>query len=94
MASTFGIDPASCIHISAKTGLGVEKVLQAIIKRIPPPKAPSEGPLKALLFDSLYDRYRGVISLLSIQQGVLRKGEYLTLLVFPSLFSQYLRPQR
>ena len=75
MASTFGIDPASCIHISAKTGLGVEKVLQAIIERIPPPKAPSEGPLKALLFDSLYDRYRGVISLLSIQQGVLKKGE-------------------
>ncbi|KAL1755965.1 P-loop containing nucleoside triphosphate hydrolase protein, partial [Schizophyllum commune] len=75
MASTFGIDPASCIHISAKTGLGVEKVLQAIIERIPPPKAPSEGPLKALLFDSLYDRYRGVISLLSIQQGVLKKGD-------------------
>ncbi|KAL1735424.1 P-loop containing nucleoside triphosphate hydrolase protein, partial [Schizophyllum commune] len=75
MASTFGIDPSTCIHISAKTGLGVEKVLQAIIERIPPPKAPSEGPLKALLFDSLYDRYRGVISLLSIQQGVLRKGD-------------------
>ncbi|TRM62532.1 GTP-binding protein lepa C-terminus-domain-containing protein [Schizophyllum amplum] len=76
MASTFGIDPSECIAISAKTGLGVEEVLRAIIERIPPPKpSPEDAPLKALLFDSLYDRYRGVISLLSVQQGVLRKGD-------------------
>ncbi|TFY61907.1 hypothetical protein EVJ58_g4217 [Rhodofomes roseus] len=73
--STFGIDPAECIQISAKTGMGVEKVLQAIIDRIPAPTGDESAPLKALLFDSLYDKYRGVISLVSIQGGVLKKGD-------------------
>lgn len=75
MSATFNIDPSEVLQISAKTGVGVENVLQAIIDRIPPPKAPADTPLKALLFDSLYDRYRGVISLFSIQSGVLRKGK-------------------
>ncbi|RPD80579.1 GTP-binding protein lepa [Lentinus tigrinus ALCF2SS1-7] len=73
--STFGIDPAEVIQISAKTGKGVEKVLQAIIDRIPPPVGDPSAPLKAFLFDSSYDRYRGVISLMNIQGGVLRKGD-------------------
>ncbi|CCM04403.1 uncharacterized protein FIBRA_06580 [Fibroporia radiculosa] len=69
MQSTFGIDPVDCIAISAKTGEGVENVLQAIIDRIPPPSGDASAPLKALLFDSSYDRYRGVISLVNIQGG-------------------------
>ena len=52
MHSTFGIDPAEMLHISAKTGLGVEAVLQAIVDRIPPPTGSINDPLKALLFDS------------------------------------------
>ncbi|PIL24427.1 hypothetical protein GSI_14181 [Ganoderma sinense ZZ0214-1] len=75
MQSTFGIDPADVIQISAKSGKGVEKVLQAIIDRIPPPVGDPSVPLKGFLFDSSYDRYRGVISLMSIQGGVLRKGD-------------------
>ncbi|EED79311.1 predicted protein [Postia placenta Mad-698-R] len=75
MESTFGIDPAECIPISAKTGKGVEAVLQAIIDRIPPPTGEFSAPLKAFLFDSSYDRYRGVISLVNIQSGILRKGD-------------------
>ncbi|KAI1791641.1 GTP-binding protein lepa [Ganoderma leucocontextum] len=71
--STFGIDPADVIQISAKSGKGVENVLQAIIDRIPPPVGDPSVPLKGFLFDSSYDRYRGVISLMSIQGGVLRK---------------------
>lgn len=51
--STFGIDPSEIIHISAKTGKGVEQVLEAIIKRIPPPTGKTTSPLKAFLFDSL-----------------------------------------
>ncbi|KAJ8079104.1 Translation factor guf1 mitochondrial [Marasmius tenuissimus] len=76
MQSTFGIDPADIIPISAKTGKGVDAVLRAVVERIPPPP-PSDlkAPVKAFLFDSLYDRYRGVISLLNIQQGVLKKGQ-------------------
>ncbi|KAF5330933.1 hypothetical protein D9619_005388 [Psilocybe cf. subviscida] len=73
--ATFGIDPSEILHISAKTGKGVDKVLEAIIERIPPPVAEVEAPLKAFLFDSLYDKYRGVISLISVQDGVLRKGD-------------------
>lgn len=53
MQSTFDINPEDIIHISAKTGQGVEGVLKAIIERIPPPKGHAEAPLKALLFDSL-----------------------------------------
>ncbi len=51
--SIFGIDPAEIIKISAKTGLGVEAVLQAIVDRVPPPEGSEEEPLKAFLFDSL-----------------------------------------
>ncbi|KAJ6597128.1 P-loop containing nucleoside triphosphate hydrolase protein [Mycena vulgaris] len=75
MESTFGIDPADIIQISAKTGKGVEDVLQAIIDRIPPPSGAITSPLKAFLFDSLYDRYRGVISLVAVQGGILKKGD-------------------
>ncbi|KAK7693822.1 Translation factor guf1 mitochondrial [Cerrena zonata] len=78
MQSTFGINPDDCLQISAKSGKGVEKILDAILTRIPPPKANSDDPLKALLFDSSYDRYRGVISLVSVQGGVLHKGDKVT----------------
>ncbi|KAF8965297.1 Guf1 protein [Flammula alnicola] len=73
--ATFGIDPSEILHISAKTGKGVDAVLEAIIQRIPPPVSRPDAPLKAFLFDSLYDKYRGVISLISIQDGILRKGD-------------------
>ncbi|PPQ99995.1 hypothetical protein CVT26_009277 [Gymnopilus dilepis] len=73
--ATFGLDPSEILQISAKTGKGVEAVLEAIIQRVPPPVARADSPLKAFLFDSMYDKYRGVISLVSVQGGVLRKGD-------------------
>ncbi|TFK76221.1 GTP-binding protein lepa [Pluteus cervinus] len=75
MQSTFGIDPTEIIPISAKTGQGVEAILEAIIQRIPPPSGLENAPLKAFLFDSFYDRYRGVISLVNVQAGTIRKGD-------------------
>lgn len=78
MQSTFGIDPNDVLKISAKSGIGIEGVLQAIIERIPPPHGRVEDPLKAFLFDSSYDKYRGVISLVSIQSGALKKGDKIT----------------
>ncbi|MCU1307231.1 MAG: lepA, partial [Acidobacteriaceae bacterium] len=69
-----GIDCSNALLVSAKTGLGVEDVLEAIVKRLPPPKGIPEAPLQALVFDSWFDPYRGVIVLARIMNGVMRKG--------------------
>ena len=70
-----GLDASNAILISAKTGLNVGEVLEGIVTRLPPPKGDSEAPLKALLVDSWYDSYLGVIVLLRIVDGVLRRGQ-------------------
>ncbi len=69
-----GIDASGAIGISAKTGLHVDQVLEAIVERLPPPKGDREAPLKALLVDSWYDSYLGVVVLVRIVDGVLKKG--------------------
>jgi GTP-binding protein LepA len=69
-----GIDASEAIEISAKTGLGVDNVLEAIVKRLPAPTGERDAPLKALLVDSWYDAYLGVIVLVRIIDGVLKKG--------------------
>ena len=70
-----GLDASNAILISAKTGLNVPDVLEGIVTRLPPPKGDGEAPLKALLVDSWYDSYLGVIVLLRIVDGVLRRGQ-------------------
>src|ERR1700704_3288447 len=70
-----GLDASDAILISAKTGLNVTEVLEAIVTRLPPPKGDRDATLKALLVDSWYDSYLGVVVLLRIVDGVLKKGQ-------------------
>jgi GTP-binding protein LepA len=70
-----GLDASDAIQISAKTGQNVPAVLEAIVTRLPPPKGDREAPLKALLVDSWYDAYLGVVVLVRIVDGVLKKGQ-------------------
>jgi GTP-binding protein LepA len=69
-----GLDASGAVLASAKTGIGIEEVLDAIVATIPPPKGDAEAPLKAMLVDSWYDPYLGVVILVRVIDGVLKKG--------------------
>jgi GTP-binding protein LepA len=69
-----GLDASHAILASAKEGTGVHEILEAIVKRLPPPRGNPDAPLKALIFDSWYDAYRGVIILTRVLDGVIRPG--------------------
>src|SRR5216684_54111 len=77
--SAVGLDASDALLISAKTGQGVPDVLEAIVKRVPPPKGAPERHLQALLFDSWFDPYRGVVVLARVFEGTLRKGQKIRL---------------
>jgi GTP-binding protein LepA len=70
-----GLDASGAVLASAKTGVGIEEVLQAIVDKIPPPKGDAEAPLKAMLVDSWYDPYLGVVILVRVIDGAIRKGQ-------------------
>ncbi|HMT48076.1 MAG TPA: translation elongation factor 4, partial [Novosphingobium sp.] len=70
-----GIDASNAVLASAKSGIGIEDVLEAVVQRIPPPKGDPAAPLKAMLVDSWYDPYLGVVILVRIIDGVIRKGQ-------------------
>ncbi|WP_028949874.1 translation elongation factor 4 [Sulfurihydrogenibium subterraneum] len=69
-----GLDPEGAILASGKAGIGVEDILEAIVKRIPPPKGDENKPLKALIFDSYYDPYRGAVAFIRVIDGQIKPG--------------------
>ncbi|MGB8468402.1 MAG: translation elongation factor 4 [Candidatus Babeliales bacterium] len=75
----FDFSKSDIVLASGKSGIGIHDILQAIIERIPAPTGSTEKPLKALLFDSWFNEYKGVICLVTLQDGVLRKGDHITL---------------
>jgi GTP-binding protein LepA len=75
-----GLDATDAIPVSAKTGQGVDEVLEAIVHRLPPPTGDPDAPLQALIFDSWFDAYRGVIVLVRVMQGTMRKGQRIRLM--------------
>jgi GTP-binding protein LepA len=81
-----GCDESDIILTSAKTGLGTDEVVDAIIHRIPPPKGKAEEPLQALIFDSSFDNYRGVIALIRVYNGTISVGDKIKFFVTKEQF--------
>src|SRR4029078_7455404 len=73
-----GVDPDDILLVSAKEGLGIPELLEQIVKKVPPPKGDADGPLRALIYDSYYDRYRGAIPSVRVVDGIIRKGMHIT----------------
>src|SRR5579872_3531953 len=84
--SAVGLDATDAVLISAKTGQGVPDVLEAIVKKVPPPKGNPENKLQALIFDSWFDPYRGVIVLTRVFEGRIRKNQKIRLMSNGSVF--------
>ena len=76
-----GIEASECPLISAKTGLNIEDVLEAVVEKIPAPTGDENAPLKALIFDSFYDSYKGVVSYIRVKDGKIKKGKKIKLMV-------------
>jgi len=74
-----GLDATDALLVSAKQGIGIHETLEAIVKRVPPPKGSPDDPLRALIFDSWFDQYRGTIILMKVVDGRIRMGQKIRL---------------
>ena len=81
-----GLDTSDAVMASAKTGIGIEEILDAIVEHIPAPQGESEKPLKALIFDSYFDSYKGVIAHIRVMEGHIKKGMQLKMMATGKVF--------
>ncbi|MBN1332038.1 elongation factor 4 [Candidatus Dojkabacteria bacterium] len=77
LIATFGFDPDEIVETSGKTGLGVENLLDMIVKKVPPPEPANNGVTKALIFDSFYDEHKGVVAMVKVMEGEINADENL-----------------
>ena len=80
LVSILGGSPDEVVRVSAKSGIGIDELLEVVVDRLPAPEGEPEGPLRALVFDSYYDTYRGVVALVRIVDGVLNEGDRIRLM--------------
>lgn len=81
-----GIDAQEAPLISAKEGIGIEDVLETIVKQVPPPQESKDAPLKALIFDSYYDTYKGIIASIRVKEGTIKKGQKIKMMATGKIF--------
>lgn len=81
-----GLEKELAIHASAKSNIGIEEILEAIVEMVPPPEGDVTAPLKALIFDSIYDPYKGVISSIRVKEGVVKPGDKIKMMATGKTF--------
>jgi GTP-binding protein LepA len=78
LVELLGVDPSEVLQVSAKEGIGIDELLETIVRRVPAPKGHADAPLRALIFDSYYDRYQGAVPLIRVVDGFVRPGMRIT----------------
>jgi GTP-binding protein LepA len=78
LVELLGVDPSEILAVSAKEGVGIDELLERIVAKVPPPRGDAEAPLRALIFDSYYDRYQGAVPMIRVVDGVLKPGMRIT----------------
>jgi GTP-binding protein LepA len=78
LAELLGVDPSEILSVSAKEGVGIGELLEEVVRRVPPPAGDADAPLRALIFDSYYDRYQGGVPMVRVVDGVIRPGMRIT----------------
>ena len=95
--TSIGIDATEALHVSAKTGMGVKEVLNAVVEQVPAPDGDPKGPLQALIFDAVYDEFRGIIVYLRLVAGTINKGDKIEMMgsgkVFEAVELGFFRPK-
>ena len=81
-----GLDASDAVLASAKEGVGIEDILESVVKKVPAPKGNVEGPVQALIFDSFYDSYRGVIASIRVFNGTIKKGDHIKMLATGAMY--------
>src|SRR5207248_1301726 len=78
VADLLGIDEESILLVSAKEGIGIGELLEEVVRKVPPPRGDENAPLRALIYDSYYDKYRGAVPSVRVVDGVIKKGTHIT----------------